>query len=415
MISIYKNKEVKALTYKIIVVHLALILAILVVFKINLEGLNKEYIRTNKVIAARLIGIVPSAKNEIMEIYSKGINGEDIEASENILSEYGYKEDLEVYKNPVINSFNKKILIEISLLISIFSLLIYIVIIKNQKIIYNKIKEFSKAAEDVVENRFNNVFLDNEEGDLSILGNQFNNMSERLEESLNKLKEDKLYLKNVISDISHQLKTPLAALILFNGIMENDEDMNLEERRDLLQSSREQLDRMDWLSKNLIKLARLEAGAVIFKKEKTSLKDTLRKSIAPLMDFMRSKEQEFILECDEIIFAHDGKWTSEAFINIIKNAIEHTDTKGKIEVVAEETALTVQICIKDDGEGISKNDIGKIFNRFYKGESSTNPASVGIGLALSKSIIEEQGGSISVKSKQGYGTEFTIIFLKTII
>lgn len=109
------------------------------------------------------------------------------------------------------------------------------------------------------------------------------------------------------------------------------------------------------------------------------------------------------------------EWLSEALINIIKNSVEHTSEGGKIKIDAYETPLSVQICIKDNGEGISKKELPKIFNRFYKGENSTNPASIGIGLALSKTIIEGQDGSINVESEEGKGTEFDITFLKTVV
>jgi len=198
--------------------------------------------------------------------------------------------------------------------------------------------------------------------------------------------------------------------------MENDETMNLEERMDLLKSSSEQLDRMDWLCKNLLKLARLEAGSVEFNKKDCFLFETLKKSLSPLLIKAHEKQQEISLRVNENInFKHDTEWMAEAFTNIIKNAIEHTSSGGNIKIIAMETLLSVQIIIKDNGEGIPKKEISKIFNRFYKGENSTNPASIGIGLALSKTIIEAQQGSISVKSEEGKGTEFSIIFLKTVI
>lgn len=416
MRNLYKNQEIKNMTYKYILLQGILLISMYLVFTLSVNSLNREYISHNKVLAARLIALNPSMKSEIIKTFTKEISDNEIRSSETTLNEYGYKDTLDVYKNSVVSKFSMETLAKLIILIAGISVVIYCGIMKEFQKIFLKIREFSKAAEAIVEGSFHESTPDNKEGDFYVLGSQFNIMAKRLKESLNRLKEDKIYLKTIISDISHQLKTPLSALMLYNGLMENDETMNLEERMDLIKSSSEQLDRMDWLCKNLLKLARLEAGSIEFKKKDCFLCETLKKSLSPLFIKAQEKQQEIFLRVDENInFKHDTEWLAEAFTNIIKNAIEHTNSGGNIKIIAMETPLSVQIIIKDNGEGIPKKEISKIFNRFYKGENSTNPASIGIGLALSKTIIEGQQGSISVKSEEGKGTEFSIIFLKTVI
>lgn len=414
--SFFKNEEFRSITYRFIILQIIILLGCYFIFISGINGLNRKYIEHNKVIAARLIAMDTSAKEDIIKVFIKDVSAEEIKASETELDDYGYNSNLDVYKNPVIYRYqNHTAFVMVCLLLSA-GVAAYLLTIRKLLNIFNKIKEFSRAAEQIVEGKFEKNFPDNREGDFYIFGHQFNMMSKRLKESLDKLKEEKLYLKNIIADISHQLKTPLAALVMFNSIMESDENMEWTERENFLKKSAEQLSKMEWLIKNLLKLARLEAGAVEFKLEDNKLSSTIDKSVTFLELMAEEKEQSVIVKGDsEIMLSHDSEWTAEALINLIKNSIEHTQKGGKIEIETEETPLSVQIIIKDNGEGISQSELPKIFKRFYKGENSTNPSSIGIGLALSKSIIEGQRGSITAQSEVGKGTVFYITFLKTVI
>ena len=146
------------------------------------------------------------------------------------------------------------------------------------------------------------------------------------------------------------------------------------------------------------------------------LSESIRYAIAPLKVSANDKNQSIeLLINSEGYYFHDKKWIAESLSNIIKNAIEHTNINGKIKITLEETPMSISITISDNGEGIDEDELKNIFKRFYKGKSSINPKSVGIGLSLSKKIIEAYGGSISVKSKHEKGTIFNIIFLKVII
>ncbi|NEZ81903.1 HAMP domain-containing histidine kinase, partial [Clostridium botulinum] len=293
--------------------------------------------------------------------------------------------------------------------------IIYIIIYDKFKYFYKRAEVFTKAAEEIMDGHFSKFVDENKEGDFYILSSKFNLMSNRLEESLLNLKKEKIFLKNIISDISHQLKTPLSSLIMFNELMK-DESMPIEDRENFLKLSDEQLKRMEWLIINLLKIGRLEAGVVEFKRENNPLYVTINKALAGLSEKAKEKSQQVIVDIDEdVYFKHDMDWTAEAISNIIKNSIEHTDNYGQIKISCEETPISLTISIKDNGEGIPEKLQNKIFERFYKGENSVNPSSIGIGLSLTKSIIESQNGSIIVESEMGEGTEFIITFLKTIV
>ncbi|ENZ00430.1 hypothetical protein HMPREF1092_02597 [Clostridium thermobutyricum] len=171
---------------------------------------------------------------------------------------------------------------------------------------------------------------------------------------------------------------------------------------------------MDWLTITLLKYARLEGDVIDYKMEDISILDTISEAIAPLKIKAEEKNQNINInyENGSFILRHDRKWLSEALSNIIKNGIEHTDNCGKIEILIRESPIYLEVEIKDNGEGIEEDKLKKIFERFYKNSSEKKPKSIGIGLALSKSIIEKHNGSIKVKSKLGEWTSFIITFIK---
>lgn len=416
MNSVFKNQEVKSITIKFLIIQVVVLLGWYTVLNISISGLNKKYIASNKVICSRILKNHPEEKEQITKIFTQGPSSSEIKESKDILSDYGYTYELDAYKNPIVNEFKTKVLFMGILFLSLVILVFYFTALNTLKGMFKKVKEVYKASEALVEGDFNVNFPENGEGDFYILGHEFNMMAKRLKESLFNLKNDKTQLKNIISDISHQLKTPLAALVMYNDIMLGEAEMEWQDRRNFLEKSLEQLNRMQWLVINLLKMARLEAGAVEFNIKSESLLTTVQSALKPLIYKAQEKKQNLILNVDKNIeFKHDAQWTAEAISNIVKNSIEHTEEGGTIEITSEETPLSIQISIKDNGEGISEKNINKIFQRFYKGENSTNPESIGIGLALSKKIIETQGGSIVVSSKVGIETEFNITFLKTIV
>jgi signal transduction histidine kinase len=160
-------------------------------------------------------------------------------------------------------------------------------------------------------------------------------------------------------------------------------------------------------------LARLDAKAIEFDKENQSLNETIEDSVEALQGkALEAKVEINFKESEQIIFEHDSAWLQEALINIIKNSIEHTEKNGKINIYLSENPIYRRIIIEDNGEGISEKDLPNIFKRFYRAKTSNNSESVGIGLALSKSIIEAHGGMIEAQSKLGEGTRFSITFVK---
>lgn len=279
---------------------------------------------------------------------------------------------------------------------------------------YREIEKLSGYLRQISSGDYSLDVRDNREGELSILKNNIYKVTSMLSEHHTLLQDDKLKLTSAISDISHQLKTPLTSMMVMADLL-SDEDLPVPKRMEFTQKIRVQLERIEWLVSSLLKLSKIDAGTISFKKEQVNVKKLIQKSIQPLLIPMDIKEQTF-LESGEhtVTFAGDFNWTLEALINIIKNCVEHTPNGGVVTISYSENALFTEIIISDTGKGIQKEDLPYIFKRFYRGKNASDD-SVGIGLAMAHSIITSQNGTIEVKSKPKEGTQFQIKFYKQII
>lgn len=255
---------------------------------------------------------------------------------------------------------------------------------------------------------------DNQEGELSILKNDIYKVTRMLSEHRLLLQRDKLQLTDAISDISHQLKTPITSMTVMADLL-SAPDLPSLKRTEFTHHIRIQLERIDWLVSSLLKLAKMEAGTIPFKKDRIHMGTLIEKALEPVMIPMDIKGQTVSITGDDnVFFAGDFRWTAEAVINILKNGVEHTPEGGAITITFSDNVLYTEIVIADNGEGIPKEDLPYIFKRFYKGKNA-NEGSIGIGLAMAHSIIASQNGVIDVTSDSGRGTEFRIKFYKHVI
>lgn len=246
------------------------------------------------------------------------------------------------------------------------------------------------------------------EGELSILQSEISKLIIRLREQADMLKGEKVRLADSIADISHQIRTPLTSI---NLILESANDQNLSQKQRILKLFEIQklLSRIDWLISTLLKIAKLDAGTVKFKKEQTELSKLIALSASPLAIPMEIKNQEITSNISGKFYG-DLSWTAEAVGNIIKNCTEHMES-GKLYITAAENPIYSEIIIRDTGKGFDKDDLPHIFERFYKGKNSGDN-SVGIGLALARMIITGQNGTVKAENHRDGGAVFTIRFYK---
>ena len=277
---------------------------------------------------------------------------------------------------------------------------------------YKRYQRISSLADDIDQVLHGDSSIDFDsysEGELSILHSEIYKMTVRLREQQQKLLSDKEYLADSLADISHQIRTPLTSI---NLLVERLSASGLTDecRHQLANELYELLGRIDWLITTLLKISKLDAGTVQFNKETVSLEMLINKSCAPLLIPIELRGQELIIRAEGDFYG-DSAWTSEAVGNIVKNCMEHTPDGGRIEIDAAETALYSEIVIKDNGTGISPEDLPHIFERFYKGKDSDGK-SFGIGLALSRMIIAGQKGTVKAENRKNAGAIFTLRFYK---
>lgn len=248
------------------------------------------------------------------------------------------------------------------------------------------------------------------EGALKILESEIFKVSASLHEQYSLEQKKNEYLEEMLSNIAHQIRMPLAAVTIMTDNLKNSSLSETEKRRCLYRITQE-TDHLSWLTETLLAIARLDAGTLILKKEEVRIKeifDEIIDSLAVAADLKNTRITNRIP--DESMIICDRGWTSEAFENIIKNCLEHTDD-GSVAISARDSNISLDITITDTGSGIAEEDLPHLFDRFYSGKNAVS-TSVGIGLALSAQIIRMQNGTIAVSSTQGKGTCFVIRFYR---
>ena len=249
-----------------------------------------------------------------------------------------------------------------------------------------------------------------DEGELYQLFHTVNSLAAVLNAHADNELREKEFLKNTISDISHQLKTPLAALNIYNGLLQ-DGDMELSAVKEFADLSEQELDRIETLVQNLLKITKLDAGAIVLEKATENVADMMRDIELHFAYRARQEKKEIILSgSDHLSLFCDRDWLNEAIDNIVKNAFDHTESGATIRVAWKELPSGVQIVITDNGCGIHPEDIHHIFKRFYRSRFSKDTQGIGLGLPLAKAIIEAHGGLIEVESELGIGTSFIMNF-----
>ncbi|MGO5073476.1 sensor histidine kinase [Clostridium sporogenes] len=250
-----------------------------------------------------------------------------------------------------------------------------------------------------------------DEGELYRLFHEVNSLVSILNAHAENEGKSKKFLKNTISDISHQLKTPLAALNIYNGIMQ-------EEAKDLLTIkeftvlSEQELDRIEMLVQNLLKITKLDAGTIMIEKTMENVSEMMD-CIERHFSYRAEREEKkiYLSGNDTVTLLCDRNWLIEAISNIVKNAFDHTQKGNAIRIEWKQFASVVQVIIKDNGSGIHPEDLHHIFKRFYRSRFSKDTQGIGLGLPLAKAIVEAHSGTIEVDSELGIGTTFTINFL----
>lgn len=371
---------------------------------IGLENIRKTSNDTINQLVNILLEKYPDvSEKEVAEILN---NKTEYTDNSEFLNKYGIypEKDWVSYNN---QGSYKYVILSVSVCIA-FGLAFAVLFLGYLKIQKKQTMDIAKRIERINLGDYSLQIDRNSEDELSLLDNQIYRTAVKFREQAENSNKDKENLQKSLSDISHQLKTPLTSIIVMVDNILDDDDMPLEIRREFLSDIKHNTSTVSFLVQSLLTFSKLDAEAVKFRYEQVEVKsivDECIKNTAVMAEILGVRLES---DCNDIILDCDRKWLCEAVTNIIKNCIEHSQN-GNIKITADQNKLYTKISIKDNGSGIDKEDLPHIFERFYKGKNSSDD-SVGIGLALAKSIIEKQGGYISVSSELNKGSEFVIKF-----
>lgn len=407
----------------------------------------KKYLLCTLLIAIVLIGIFLSINIYEYYTYRKDINNKLTEIINEVAEKYpevtkndiskilnnkkSKKNDDNKNNNELNDGKNTKVLEEIGidvnnesvvlendskqvqfLIINGCFILIALLIIVSIFLIYNRKKdkelaEITRYIEEINKKNYTIDIDEMSEDELSILKNEIYKTTIMLKEIADNSNKDKLQLKQSLEDISHQLKTPLTSILVMLDNLIDDKDMDKEIRQDFIRDIKRDVMNINFLVQAILKLSKFDANTINFIKDEKLLKDIVDESIKNVSALCDLKNIDIEKKGSEVATIYcDFRWQVEAITNILKNCIEHSRENNKILVKYESNNVYSMISIRDFGDGIAKEDLPHIFERFYKGKNS-NSESVGIGLALAKTIVEEDKGNIYVDSDEK-GTIFIV-------
>lgn len=400
-----KNKNRNTIIYMLFFVIIFLSVILLINYKLY-KRLNYNYNSKLNMILNDIDSKYGLDEEDIISI----LNSNDSKYND-LLKSYG----IDINENSVILD-NDRIyslyIVIMFIVIIMFVLVISVIFIKYNYYKDKKIKEITKYVEEINKKNYKLYIDDNSDDELSILKNEICKTTIMLRELADNSLKDKLSIKESLEDISHQLKTPLTSINIMLDNIIDDVDMDEMVRRDFINNIKREVTNINSLVLSLLKLTKFDVNVVKFMSNIVYVNKIVKDAIRNVLVIADSKNIKFNINGDDDIkLVCDYKWEVEAISNILKNSIEHSNSNGVIDISYSQNKVYTLICIKDYGVGIDTKDIKHIFERFYKGKNSSKD-SIGIGLALSKNIIEKDNGSISVNSKKMLGTVFQIKYYR---
>jgi len=409
-----KNTELKRY-----ITILVVLLTLFTVYQLLTQQLFYNQLKSDSIaswggITAKLVEQNPENEAEIMKVLTSHSTDSISyqEKGREILRQYGLYEGLESQLFPLLNN---KIVRHNQFMywgLVCFGCMLLLVSYMQHKMIFHKIRQLTLAAKKIIDGDYSVVINENKEGDIAKLVVSFRSMKDIIRKSMQDLREEREFLVQMLQDISHQLKTPLSTISIYNEMMMN-ESLQRQQQVQLLQNNDVQITRMHLLIQNLLKVAKIDARAISFEKEPANLVETIEDALDRLENMIT--DQQISIDWNtqkEVVVVHDKLWMQEAILNLLKNAIEHSEPGEKIKITIEDTPIFTELVIQDYGEGIAAEELPHIFERFYKVRGSKKHDSVGIGLALAKSIIEAHHALIKVESEKNAYTKFTVTFIK---
>ena len=415
MINIIRKEPVIKKSIFIMMMSIIVIFSIFTVFQYNnLKNIYLEQENINKRVVGILVNKYPQQEVDIVKsIYKQDNRYLDLGAK--TLDKYGYDNNYNMYENVNFKEHLKYFLVNNLTVFVIIIILVSFIVFNFTKYMYNRLLKVNSDIENIINNKYIAQEEFKEEGVFNRIYTDLNKLSRSLNLKISSLDKEKESIKELVTDISHQLKTPLASISMCNSILEEDE-LTLEEKKEFFEMSNKNINKLHSLIDSLVNISRLEVAMIKLKPEYNNLANTIIRAYNSA--YIKAKNKKIDINLGEIkediVVKHDIKWTEEAIFNVLENGIKYTNEGGKIDLDIEESLNYIKINIKDNGRGINKKEFNNIFKRFYRCKSveQDNIEGSGVGLYLTRKILEDQGGSIMVKSVEGQGSEFTLLLPK---
>lgn len=406
-----KNKDVKRLILgELILFGITLIIGFLFFQFIDVKY-KEEFVKNNGYMISALLNTHPELEDEVITSILSG-NG-NFDEGKQILKKYGLDETGTLNYLEHFHHLQTEVMLSTFFIITGIFLLLsfsYWIFLKRHN---QQLKSLSEYMDHVLNGKYNLDIKDYEEGNISTLKNDVYKLTVKLKEGRDQSLQDKKELEQILSDISHQIRTPLTSMYVINDLLSKD-DIDSKTKQQFLDKNRMQLERIEWLVTTLLKMSRLDSGSVQLKLELTNISNVIEEALEPLQIPIELKKIEVLFEKqNKTMVLLDPRWTVEVFVNVLKNAYEHTEENGKIIISISDNPLYTEVSIQDTGSGIKKEELPHIFERFYTG--SGNKESIGVGLNMAKKVMEKQQGEIYATSIEGEGTNFFIKFYKNMI
>lgn len=405
--SFYQDKQVRHFCFFLLFFILLLYLSGIYLNVVQAKAVQNLFLSHDEAIVTSLLeqGVSKDVVAKAITNTARNKEGSDF------LTQIGITEHTKIDFLPFISEFQQIIgylMLHIGLFLSLLLIIGTFIFLWKRDLVY---QQAIQVITHFTEGDFSCHLSQTNEGTLNRLFASVDQLSTILQSKNDTELKTKEFLRNTISDISHQLKTPLTALTMYHEIILDEPD-NVNTIKEYSEKTGLALKRMEQLIQSMLKITRLDAGNIIFTKNCCIISELISQSISELTTRAINEGKEIIIEnSPKETVVCDKYWTSEAIGNIVKNALDHTSLGGKIHISWEHTPAMIRIFISDNGTGITPEDLHHIFKRFYRSKKSLDTQGVGLGLSLTKSIIEGQNGIISVQSRVDEGTTFVISFL----
>ena len=401
------EKETKTLLITITVICLVSFLLAGGIATLLAKKFQQELLLHDYGVAGQLL----NNENElVISAFTSQPNENDIEHGRAALVSIGYDETASMRFLPVVQTYRNQTMFSIFLLLIFQFGAIYLLLLLYLRRQHRAFSNAENTIRQFLDGNTTSRIECSQAGDWYSLFHAINEMAAILSAHAENQRQTKEFLQDIISDVSHQMKTPLSALKMYHEIIESHQD-DAATVSSFTEKSQREIKRMEDVIYTLLKLARLDAGIIQMEKVPENL-TVLMQDVLERFETWAEREHKTITLSgkEDVVISCDALWVSEAIGNIVKNALEHTEDGGHIEVKWSQSPLMTQIEISDDGKGIHSEDLYNIFKRFYRSRYSSDVHGIGLGLPLAKSIVEAHGGTISVTSTLGSGTAFILNF-----